>query len=130
MTEKQKEQEEVLIFCELECIEASIEQWFQILELLTRSKQSTEQFFKKLRDDNIILQDRQERSIKDDLKAIQDAQAMIEHYQREREVTMAKLAAVEDPERNIRSGTSFRDLISAEEQEPSELAAVGDLPER
>lgn len=97
MTEKQKEQEEVLIFCELECIEASIEQWFQILELLTRSKQSTEQFFKKLREDNIILQERQERSIKDDLKTIQDAQAMIEHYQREREVTMAKLAAVGDP---------------------------------
>ena len=87
-----------MIFCELECIEASIEQWFSILELLTISKRSTEQYFEKLREENIILQERQDRSIKDDLKAIQEAQAMIEHYQREREVTIAKLAAVGDPE--------------------------------
>lgn len=96
MTENQKEQEEKLIFCELECIEASIEQWFSILELLTISKRSTEQYFEKLREENIILQERQDRSIKDDLKAIQEAQAMIEHYQREREKIIAKLAAVED----------------------------------
>ena len=100
MTENQKEQEEKLIFCELECIEASIEQWFSILELLTISKRSTEQYFEKLREENIILQERQDRSIKDDLKAIQEAQAMIEHYQREREKIIAKLAAVGDlPER-------------------------------
>ena len=45
-----------------------------------------------------------------------------------REVEHSELAAVEDPKRNIRSGTSFRDLISAEEQKPSELAAVESGP--
>ena len=92
MTDRKREKEIQLLLCEIDSLEGCIEQWFEILEMLSQSKQSTTDFFDKFREYGVFLPDQEAGARQANQKAIEKVQHIIEKYQDKRDGIIDRLA--------------------------------------